>query len=62
MIAGSEPNRLPPMISATIIRLQMAITAQVFRSFCSWPAPSVPGCYSVLTSTAMNLSLNREVE
>src|SRR5580692_4596824 len=34
-----EPNSRPPMISATIMTAQSAITAQVRRSFLSWPSP-----------------------
>src|SRR4029077_7582890 len=34
-----EPNSRPPTISATIMTVQSAITAQVRRSFLSWPSP-----------------------
>src|SRR5580692_9687558 len=37
--SASEPNRLPPTISTTIMTPHNAITPQVLRSFFSWPAP-----------------------
>src|SRR5580658_59972 len=37
--SANEPNRLPPMISTSIIVPHSAMTAQVRRSFCSCPGP-----------------------
>src|SRR6516225_3532486 len=37
--SASEPNILPPTISATIIALHSAITIHVLRSLSSWAAP-----------------------
>ena len=36
---ASDPNSAPPMISATIMIVQSAITAQVRRSALSWSGP-----------------------
>src|ERR1700677_28604 len=51
-----EPKTRPPTISATIMTLQSAITAQVRRSFFSWPSPRktwlwVPGNVSAIGSS-----------
>ncbi|CAG9268140.1 hypothetical protein PUN4_550184 [Paraburkholderia unamae] len=64
--SASEPKRLPPTISATIIALHSAITIHVLRSLSSWAAPrkiwSCPAPKAASSNLLMFLSLEVAVD